>query len=124
MIVNFDNFDFEKLNTNTINTMYYLNDYLEKEWKIKKRDNCFIISKHKSKIYTLDYLNNTGTPIEIDKEKYILAFLFNGLNNGWTIKKNNKKYIFSKNHEGKKEFFSDTYINTFIKDNFNLQLIK
>ena len=33
-------------------------------------------------------------------------------------------YIFSKKHEGKKEIFSDSYINTFLKENFNFNLIK
>jgi hypothetical protein len=124
MIINIDKFDFEKLNNNTINMMYYLNEYLEHEWKIKKRDTCFIISKEKSKIYTLECLNVTGVTIESDKQKYILAFLFNGLNNGWAIKKKDNKYIFSKNHEGKKEIFSDNYVNTFMKEAFNFKLIK
>ena len=34
-------------------------------------------------------------------------------------KKNKDEYIFIKNHEGKKEIFSNNYINTFLKDNFN-----
>jgi hypothetical protein len=124
MIIKIDDFDFEKLNINTINMMCYLNEYLEDEWIIKKKNNCFIISKNKSKIYTLEYLKVNGTAIESDKQKYILTFLFNGLSNGWSIKKINKKYIFSKKHEGKKEIFSDNYINTFMKDNFNFNLIK
>jgi hypothetical protein len=53
-----------------------------------------------------------------------LAFIYNGLNNGWTIKKQKNEYIFSKKHEGKKEIFSDSYINTFLKENFNFNLIK
>ena len=124
MIVNMESFDFEKMNSNTISMMNYLNDYLENEWKIKKKQNCYIISNHCSKIYTLDSLLVNGTAISDSKQKYILAFIYNGLNNGWTIKKQNSKYIFSKNHEGKKEIFSDSYINTFLKENFNFNLIK
>jgi len=124
MIVNMESFDFEKMNSNTVSMMNYLNDYLENEWKIKKKQNCYIISNHCSKIYTLDSLQVNGTAISDSKQKYILAFIYNGLNNGWTIKKQNSKYIFSKNHEGKKEIFSDSYINTFLKDNFNFNLIK
>jgi len=124
MIVNMESFDFEKMNSNTVSMMNYLNDYLENEWKIKKKQNCYIISNHCSKIYTLDSLLVNGTAISDSKQKYILAFIYNGLNNGWTIKKQNSKYIFSKNHEGKKEIFSDSYINTFLKENFNFNLIK
>jgi hypothetical protein len=125
MKINTENFDFEKINDNVLNMMTYLYNYIEDGWKIKKRDNCYIIYNNHSKIYTLDNLNFKNNNTEInDKNKYILAFLFNGLNNGWTIKKNNKKYIFYKNHEGKKEIFLDNYINTFLKENFNFNLIK
>ena len=124
MIVNIDNFDFEKLNPKTICIMNYLNDYLENNWKIKKKDNCYIISKDSSKIYTLDNLHVNGKNISDIKHKYVLAFIYNGLNNGWSIKKCNKQYIFTKNHEGKKEIFSDSYINSFLKENFNFNLIK
>jgi len=124
MIINMESFDFEKMNSNTVSMMNYLNDYLENEWKIKKKQNCYIISNHCSKIYTLDSLQVNGTAISDSKQKYILAFIYNGLNNGWTIKKYNNQYVFSKNHEGKKEIFSDSYINTFLKENFNFNLIK
>ena len=56
--------------------------------------------------------------------KYKLGFLYNVLNNGWVIKKSNANYIFIKNHEGKTEIFSNNYINTFLKENFNFNLIK
>lgn len=124
MKINMESFDFENLNQKTINMMNYLNDYLENEWKIKKKQNCYILSNQSSKIYTLDNLKVTGNIIQDNKQKYILAFIYNGLNNGWTIKKSNNQYIFYKNHEGKKEIFSDTYINTFLKENFNFNLIK
>jgi|UniRef100_A0A6C0CK00 hypothetical protein len=124
MIVNIENFDFEKINEETADLMNYLNDYLENGWKIKKNNNCYIISNNKSKIYTLDSINVKGHIIYNNKQKYIIAFIYNGLNNGWSIKKNNSEYIFSKNHEGKKEILSDSYINTFLKENFNFNLIK
>ena len=49
-----------------------------------------------------------------------MAFLFNALDNGWTIKKKEKAYIFSKKHEGKKEVFLDTYLKRFMVTNFDL----
>jgi hypothetical protein len=48
-----------------------------------------------------------------------MSFLYNAVNDGWTIKKRNDSYIFSKNHEGKKEIFLDSYLLTFMKDNFD-----
>jgi hypothetical protein len=47
-----------------------------------------------------------------------MVFLFNAINDGWTIKKNNDSYIFQKKHEGKKEIFLDSYLMKFLKKNF------
>jgi|TARA_R110002012_G_scaffold281308_1_gene470334 hypothetical protein len=124
MLIHIDNFDISKLNPNIFNMMKHLICYLDNEWKIKKSNNGYILSKNKNKIYTLDITNNIIEDNVKPNNIYVLAFLYNVLNNGWTIKKNKKEYIFIKNHEGKKEIFSDNYINTFLKDNFNFNLIK
>ncbi len=52
-----------------------------------------------------------------------MAFLFNALENGWTIKKKQDYYIFSKNHEGKKEVHLDSYLKRFMKVNLDLNQI-
>jgi len=49
-----------------------------------------------------------------------MSFLYNALNSGWSIKKQEDKYIFSKKHEGKKEVYLDTYLQKFIESNLNL----
>jgi hypothetical protein len=41
----------------------------------------------------------------------------NAIENGWKVKKRNGTYIFSKKHEGKKEYFKREYLETFLKDN-------
>jgi len=65
-------------------------------------------------------VNNNG-PIEIDQDKFKkMVFLYNALDNGWSIKKRNNSYIFQKNHEGKKEIFDDNYLSIFMKDNSNI----
>lgn len=48
-------------------------------------------------------------------QKFI--FINNALNDGWQIKKNNEKYIFTKNHENQKEIYLDEYLEKFIKNN-------
>ena len=59
--------------------------------------------------------------LEIDKIKFQkMIFLYNALDNGWSIKKNQNSYIFKKNHEGKKEIFNETYLSTFMKDNADI----
>ena len=52
-----------------------------------------------------------------------MAFLYNALENGWTIKKKKDLYIFTKNHEGKKEVFLDDYLKGFMKENFDMKKI-
>lgn len=47
-----------------------------------------------------------------------MNFIFNALENGWTVEKKESQFIFTKPHEGKKEVFSDNYLFTFMKDCF------
>ena len=59
--------------------------------------------------------------LEIDKIKFQkMVFLYNALDNGWSIKKNQNSYIFKKNHEGKKEVLNESYLSTFMKDNSDI----
>jgi hypothetical protein len=48
-----------------------------------------------------------------------MVFLFNALNEGWSIQKRKDSYIFTKKHEGKKEVFLDSYLMSFLKNNFD-----
>jgi len=49
-----------------------------------------------------------------------MAFLYNAVNNGWTVKKNNGSYIFKKNHEGKREVFEESFLHSFVRENFDI----
>lgn len=46
-----------------------------------------------------------------------MKFIMNALEKGWSVKKRNESYIFSKKHEGKREIFRDDYLETFIYEN-------
>jgi hypothetical protein len=48
-----------------------------------------------------------------------LIFISNALNEGWSVNKNNDKYIFRKNHDNKKEIFLDNYLENFIYKNIS-----
>lgn len=62
--------------------------------------------------------------VEIDQIKFKkMVFLYNALDNGWAIKKKQDSYIFTKNHEGKKEVFDESYLSIFMKDNMNINNI-
>lgn len=51
--------------------------------------------------------------------KHKMIFIMNALENGWTIKKVNHSYIFSKKHEGKREVFLESYLDKFIESNIS-----
>ena len=68
--------------------------------------------------------NEKQLELEIDKIKFQkMIFLYNALDNGWSIKKRNDSYIFTKNHEGKKEIFDEQYLSIFMKENVNINNI-
>jgi hypothetical protein len=68
--------------------------------------------------------NEKQLELEIDKIKFQkMVFLYNALDNGWSIKKRNDSYIFTKNHEGKKEIFDEAYLSIFMKENVNINNI-
>tara|TARA_X000000950_G_scaffold94350_1_gene118970 strand:+ start:1597 stop:1827 length:231 start_codon:yes stop_codon:yes gene_type:complete len=63
-------------------------------------------------------INNNKQKIDIITQKKMF-FIFNALNKGWIIKKNQDKYIFYKKHNNEKCVFSDSYLTTFMKENFS-----
>jgi hypothetical protein len=52
-----------------------------------------------------------------------MAFLFNAVENGWSVRKENNYYVFKKNHEGKKEVYLDKYLQQFLSKNLDLENI-
>lgn len=59
--------------------------------------------------------------MSIDKIKFQkMCFIFNALNDGWVVKKQLNKYIFTKKHEGKREVFEEKFLATFMKDNSDI----
>ena len=58
-------------------------------------------------------------PIQFQK----MVLLTNAIEEGWTVKKKHKSYIFTKNHENKKEVLEDAYLLKFMKTNLDLNKI-
>ena len=69
----------------------------------------------------MDIKINCDKNISLDYVKLQkMAFLYNALEDGWTITKNeNNYYVFIKKHEGKKEIYLKSYLHDFIKTNSN-----
>ena len=62
--------------------------------------------------------------VEIESAKFKkMVFLYNALNNGWSIKKRKEAYIFTKKHEGKKEVYDEAYLGIFMKQNMDINNI-
>jgi len=63
---------------------------------------------------------NLQNQLNIENKKLTkMIFLFNALENGWSVKKSQNNYLFKKKHQGKKEIFSDKYLSRFLGENFD-----
>lgn len=61
------------------------------------------------------------TNIKIDSAiQQKMKFIMNALENGWSVKKIDDQYIFTKKHEGRREVFMADYLEKFIEKNMGL----
>ncbi len=51
-----------------------------------------------------------------------MRFIINAIETGWTVKKVEDAYVFTKKHEGKREIFMADYLEKFIDKNMKLEL--
>jgi hypothetical protein len=59
--------------------------------------------------------------VKISKKEFQkMLFLMNVLDKGWSVKKIDESYIFTKKHEGKKEIFQSDYLDKFIESNLDI----
>jgi hypothetical protein len=64
------------------------------------------------------------TNIKIENIKFQkMLFIFNAINDGWSVKKEDNNYIFTKDHNGKKEIFKEEYLTSFMNKNFDINLL-
>jgi hypothetical protein len=71
---------------------------------------------------SLKDLENNNLKVDAIKFQKMLL-VFNSIEQGWSVKKRGESYVFSKNHEGKKEVLEDTYLLKFMKSNLDLNKI-
>jgi hypothetical protein len=67
--------------------------------------------------------DSNNDSLKIDPIKFQkMLLIFNAIEDGWTIRKTKtNSYMFSKNHEGKREILEDSYLAKFMKTNFDLK---
>lgn len=64
---------------------------------------------------------NVSSNLDIDIiQLQKMNFIWNALDAGWSVKKKENKFFFTKKHEGKKEVYLDTYLNNFIESNLKI----
>ena len=69
---------------------------------------------------TMDFNITIPSNLDIDFIQFQkMSFIWNALDSGWSVKKRDNKFFFSKKHEGKREVYLDTYLNNFIESNLN-----
>ena len=71
---------------------------------------------------SLKDLENSNFKVDAIKFQKMLL-LFNTIEQGWSVKKRNDSYVFTKNHENKKEVLDDSYLMKFMKTNLDLNKI-
>ena len=82
-----------------------------------------------SKIYLMDIKINLDSLKDLENVKIDaiqfqkMMLLYNAIESGWSVKKRNESYVFTKNHEGKKEILEDSYLTKFMKTNLDISKI-
>ena len=71
---------------------------------------------------SLKDLENQNVKVDAIKFQKMLI-LYNSIEQGWSVKKKNDSYIFSKHHENKKEVLEDSYLLKFMKTNLDLNKV-
>jgi hypothetical protein len=62
----------------------------------------------------------TSNNLKIEKPLFQkMVFLTNALDQGWTVKKSNDTYIFTKKHENRQEIFQENYLEKFLVSNYS-----
>jgi hypothetical protein len=71
---------------------------------------------------SLKDLENENVKVDVIKFQKMML-LFNSIEQGWSVKKREGSYVFSKPHENKKEVLEDSYLLKFMKTNLDLNKI-
>ena len=121
----------ESIEQEQIKIMYYskavqeMDEAREILSRAKKEDEFFKLCKE-----NMDFKINLESLINLEDNCKIntiqfqkMLLLFNAIEEGWTVKRKNESYVFTKNHENKKEVLQDSYLLKFMKTNLDLNKI-
>ena len=70
--------------------------------------------------HKLEVTNDLPNNIKLEKASLRkMLFIMNALDQGWSIKKSQDSYIFTKKHENRREIFQENYLEDFLFSNFS-----
>ena len=69
---------------------------------------------------TIEVSTSTIDPLQLQK----MLFIFNAIEKGWSVKKKDDKYVFTKNHENRREVFLESYLRKFITETLSIDNIE
>jgi hypothetical protein len=73
----------------------------------------------------LEIPSNIESNIHIPKNHFKkMVFIMNALDQGWSIKKSQDSYVFTKKHENRREIFQENYLEEFLISNFCTDLLE
>ena len=72
----------------------------------------------------MNIILENGNKISIENVTFQkMLFIYNAVNNGWSVKKEDDLYIFKKGHDRKKEYFKEDFLASFMGKNFNIDTL-
>ena len=76
----------------------------------------------KINLESLKDLENKNVKVNVIEFQKMLL-LYNSIEQGWSVKKRDESYVFSKPHENKKEVLENSYLLKFMNTNLDLNKI-
>jgi len=52
-----------------------------------------------------------------------MVFLFNALQDGWSVKKRNDSFVFTKSNDGRKQILEESFLKKFMNSNLDISKI-
>ena len=52
-----------------------------------------------------------------------MAFVYNAVQAGWSVRKKDGAYVFSRRHRGDKQIYLDSFLKRFVEDNLDIEKV-
>tara|TARA_Y100000748_G_scaffold26240_1_gene19696 strand:- start:163 stop:393 length:231 start_codon:yes stop_codon:yes gene_type:complete len=52
-----------------------------------------------------------------------MAFVYNAVQGGWSVRKKDGAYVFSRRHKGEKQIYLDSFLKSFVEENLDIDKV-